>query len=405
MPLRLLFIHNNFPGQFLQLIRHLRERPDVAITFISGPTPNHLQRVRLFTYPALKVSGWAVFHERGLAVQRIIAKLLHKGENFDAVLAHLPFGDALYLRNVLPRVPFIVLPEFYSSTDRDLAQFFRAHAYAAHFSGSNVEVSQANNVIAKGVLDADIAVVPTKYQRAQFPEALQRAIRVLHEGLEDRLFEVDDEPALKLPSGEHVRKGDEVVTFATRSLEPLRGYDTFLRAAQLVAARRPNTRFLVAGNETHSYSGSPRGFANWRQKLEKEISLPSGRLIFLGLLERSLHINLLRISAAHVYLTAPFVVSWSLLEAMALRAPIIASATEPVEEFILDRQTGLLVDFFDANSVAERIELLLEDKNLGRDLGDRAGEAVQHLAAKRLLSSWYALLASVLPQDKRPTLS
>ena len=223
----------------------------------------------------------------------------------------------------------------------------------------------------------------------------------MHEGIEDALFEENGtvEP-LVLANGRAVRGGEPVISFATRSLEPTRGYDVFLRATAQVLKERPDALAVVAGNESHSYTGRPAGYKTWREKLERDHPLPADRFQFLGLLERSRHVALLRSTSAHVYLTAPFVLSWSLLEAMAVGAPIVGSATEPVQEVISDQAEGLLVDFFDWQGVAAGIKRLLDNPALGRQLGEAARAKARDLAADRCVPRWVSVMRSLLPQEK-----
>jgi glycosyltransferase involved in cell wall biosynthesis len=403
-PLRLLFIHNNFPGQFIHLLRHLRRSRDVSLTFISGENQNRMRGIRLLAYRQPNGEHLSSMRERGLAVYRIIARLLEQGERFDAVLAHLPFGDALYLRSVLPDTPFLALPEFYLSRHDNIFAFLGEDALGAGSERSRLGGVESSLVTAKGVLDADLSIVPTEFQRNQFPSALEPHIAVLHEGIDDALYAPGDEvPELATP-GRTFGRQEEVVTFATRSLEPLRGYHVFLRAAQLLAARRARTVFLVAGSEQYSYSGRPPEGENWRRFLEARIPLPPDRLFFLGLLDRPRHSALLRISAAHVYLTAPFVLSWSLLEAMAQGAAIVASDTAPVREFIAHGVSGLLTDFFDAEALADRIEDVLDRRLDVEALRNGARGAVEHLRASRCARLWCEKLASILPAEQAATL-
>jgi glycosyltransferase involved in cell wall biosynthesis len=258
---------------------------------------------------------------------------------------------------------------------------------------------ESSLLAAKGVIDADAAAVATQFQRDQFPEELQSKIAVLHEGIDDSLFCLNDDQELQLgtPSGRLFKRTDEIVTFATRSLEPLRGYHVFLRAAQLIFARRPRTIFLVAGNEHFSYSGPPPAGSNWRRFLECQTPVTPERLHFLGLLDRKRHAALLKISTAHVYLTAPFVLSWSLLKAMALGAAIAASDTAPVREFVKHGESGLLCKFFDFEGLANRIEDISENRTDVQALRNGARESVQHLKASHCVHLWCEKLASLLP--------
>ena len=168
--LRVLFVHNNFPGQFLPLIRHLRMSPWMDLTFVSGPSRNRLHGIRLHMYREIQSKGWPAYHERGVAVSRMVSKIVQTDGEFDLVFAHLPFGDALYLRGVMPRTGFIALPEFYS-VHNSLYDFFRdgRHPDAQHFISPAETSGQVNAIIAKGLLDADVCVVPNSIPTPAVP--------------------------------------------------------------------------------------------------------------------------------------------------------------------------------------------------------------------------------------------
>jgi glycosyltransferase involved in cell wall biosynthesis len=398
MPLHLLFIHNNFPGQFYRLLLRLRNRSDVKLTFISSPNANRLAGIRRIDFePQWTGRPMDDARHRGLHVLRIIERLLSQGEAFDAVLVHSAFGDALFLRLVLPRIPILNLPEFYVRAESEFYSFVREYPVPVDVK---MKIEEINGMMAKSILDANLSIVPTNFQRDQFPDPLRKHLVVLHEGIDDQLFNFENAKSQTFQTGLQINRGDEVVSFMTRSLEPIRGYHTFVRAAEIILKKRDRTIFVVAGNEASQYVPRPKGVTSWRAALEREAQLPSDRYHFVGLLERPDFVNVLRLATAHVYLTAPFVLSWSMLEAMAAGGMLVASDTEPVREFVSDGVSGILTDFHDPSLLATRIESVLDGKVNAEDFRRAARTAAAPYAAAKCTETMLGYLASLLPSSK-----
>jgi glycosyltransferase involved in cell wall biosynthesis len=157
--------------------------------------------------------------------------------------------------------------------------------------------------------------------------------------------------------------GDEVLTFVNRNLEPYRGFHVFMRALPRILAQRPRSHVLIVGGDEVSYGSRPVGGGTWRQRLLAEVGagLPAGRVHFLGRLPYRDYLRVLQVSACHVYLTYPFPLSWSCIEAMSAGCAVVASRTPPVEEFVEHGRNGWLVDFFDADGLAEQVARVLSD--------------------------------------------
>ena len=131
-----------------------------------------------------------------------------------------------------------------------------------------------------------------------------------------------------------------------------------------------------------SYGGRPKDGGTWREVMLAEIGPLPDRVTFTGRVPYRDYLSLLNVSSAHVYLTYPFVLSWSMLEAMASGAFVIGSATQPVEEVIEDGRNGWLVDFFDTNAMAARI---------AEGLAERLNMADLRAAARDTVLERYAL--------------
>jgi glycosyltransferase involved in cell wall biosynthesis len=191
------------------------------------------------------------------------------------------------------------------------------------------------------------------------------------------LLQPDATAQLKLPDGTVVRAGDPVLTYVARNLEPYRGFHHFMRTLERVQKAHPRVQTLIVGGDDVSYGGKPQGAANWREKMLAEVKLDATRTHFLGKLPYDAYRRVLQVSAAHLYLTYPFVLSWSMLEAMASGCLVIGSRTGPVQEVIEDGVNGLLVDFFDHGAMADRIVAALDNQAAMRPLREAAQATVR----------------------------
>lgn len=315
---------------------------------------------------------------RGAAVARLGRQLSAAGVlQPELVIAHSAWGEALQLREVWPQARLVVYPELWG-TPACLGHGFEADLgaiSAAQWAG----MQRQNLITAISLGQADAAVAPCHFQRDSFPPGLRQAIRVIPDGLDGERLRPDPSQSLLLPSGLRLRAGDPVITFASRQLEPLRGLDRFLAALPAVLAAEPTVQVLIAGDCGPGYgpqASSPGSFlAEALRRLPA--SVDRRRLHLLGRLSYGRFVAMLQISAAHVYLTYPYTLSWSLLEALACGAPVVSNRPDPLErgpvdEVIRDGRQGLLVPFHDADALAAALLRLIREPQLGRQLG-RAG--------------------------------
>ena len=290
---------------------------------------------------------------RGAAAARAMAELKRDGFVPDAVLAHPGWGEAMFVKDVFPDARLIVQAEHYydpASADVGFDPEFPRDAANNGFS-----LRTRNAAMLVSFAAADVLVAPTRWQASRFPDILQTRIRVMHEGIDTRVAAPDPSASIALArDGLILRVGDEVVTFINRNLEPYRGFHVFMRALPDILHARPNARAVIVGGDDVSYgSRSPTG-RSWRSILldETRDRLPMDRVHFVRRISHALLMKVLQISAVHVYLTYPFVLSWSMLEAMSAGAFVIGSRTAPVEEAIADGDNGRLVGFFDRDALA-----------------------------------------------------
>src|SRR5581483_4205966 len=207
-----------------------------------------------------------------------------------------------------------------------------------------------------GLSDCDVGISPTPWQRSTFPEHFRDKIEVIHEGVDTDLVAPDAAATFRLPNGCVVSHGDQVITFVARNLEPLRGYHVFMRALPRVLAALPDAQVIVVGGEEASYGMKPPNGQSWKRLFLDEVAprIDLDRVHFTGRLPYRRFLSALQVSAAHVYLTYPFVLSWSLIEAMSAGCVVIGSDTAPLQD-VIDGRNGLLVPFFDVEAIADRI--------------------------------------------------
>jgi len=354
--MHVLFVHRAGSGQFAALIGSLVAE-GVEVTLITERPAQEAPGVRQLVYgvdetatqhPALAATE---YHLRtGEAVARLMERL-KRSDPPDVVLGHMGWGGMLFARDALPEAALIGYCEYYHrSTDSDLD--FGSDEPIPPADRQRVRMRNAAQLLALDTLDA--AYAPTQWQRRQYPAAYRQRIAVCHDGIDTNACRPSAEASFVLPDGRALSPGMPVVTFVARDLDPYRGYPEFMRAAKILAARRPDALFVVVGGDGSGY-GRPRSDGNsWREAMLAETGL-GDRIVHIPWLAYENLIRLFQVSAVHVYLTVPFVLSWSLLEAMACGCLVVGSDTEPVKEVIRDGTNGLLAPFRDSEALAERI--------------------------------------------------
>lgn len=378
--MKFLFIHKHLPGQFEHLIRSLASDPRNEVVCIGQelqPQRSPLPGPRIMLYQKPEIAGGALrdflrnFEAavgNGLSVAAKLMELRRTGFVPDIAFAHLGWGESLYFKDIFSDTPLVGYCEFYYHARGVDADF------DPDFPLSLNDVFRIRTINAAGLLglsDIDLGVSPTEWQRSLFPSEFQRKITVIHEGIYTACIRPDSGASFQLPDGSELRPGQPVVTYATRNLEPYRGFHVFLRTVAELSRRRQDCRFVIAGGDEVSYSSVPKG-ETYRQRLLREVEIDPNRVHFVGRLPFDDYLKLLQVSAVHVYLTVPFVLSWSLLEAMSSGCVIVGSDTAPVRELLRHGQNGLLADFFSHREIADMVERVLDHPNREKELGLRA---------------------------------
>lgn len=399
--MNILFVHQNFPGQFRRIAPILAAQGHKVIGLGENPAPPipGVQHIRYnapregndTTHPYLRRIEGQV--RRAQEVARAASALKRAGFVPDIIEAHLGWGEAGYLRDVFPTSRILLYCEF----------FYRAHGTDVGFDPMNGTIdlereafTRSRNFMQLLQLEAaDWGVAPTRFQHATYPAWAQARMSVVHEGIDTRIATSDGPAEFALPDGRVFRAGDPLVTYAARQMDPYRGFHTFLRALPDFQRRRPEAQVvIVAAGEGVSYGPKPPGGGSWKDFLLQELDgqLDLSRVHFLGHLPYRELLTLFRVSAAHMYLTYPFVLSWSMLDAMACGAAILASSTAPVVEVMQDGVSGILVDFFDSGAIAERLDWMLTHQDELHPLRQ---------AARRTVVESYDLATICMPRQLR----
>ncbi|MBY0444126.1 MAG: glycosyltransferase family 4 protein, partial [Burkholderiales bacterium] len=301
----------------------------------------------------------------GQAVVEVLLDLKKQGFTPDVVIAHPGWGESLFVKDVFPHARLIHYCEWYYAVEGADAGFDPAYPLSLD---DRARIRSKNALQLLALEACDLAIAPTNWQKSRFPTEYQNKIEVIHEGIDTSQAKPDLDARFILANGRSLTQQDPVLTYVARNLEPYRGFPQFMRALELVQQQHPTVQTLIVGGDEVSYGSKPKAAANWREKMLAEVNTDPVRTHFLGRLPYQEYLKILQISSAHVYLTYPFVLSWSLLEAMACGCSIIASDTAPVREVIRHGENGMLVDFFDEQLIKEKILMLLKSNKVHQNL-------------------------------------
>ncbi|WP_291295594.1 glycosyltransferase [Elioraea sp.] len=369
--MQVLFIHRQGPGQFAHLARRVAaEGPDRAVMIagavVDGPPCRMIaappsRRPRRETHPYLVATEQAVLN--GQATARAVLALARDGFRPDVVLVHPGWGDALFLPELLPRTPIVAYAEYFPRAagteighDDDLALDEEGRCALV--------MRQAPLLLALDAATA--AIAPTRWQRDLHPAAYRDRIAVVHEGIDTETVRPDRAARLRLADGTILSAVDEVVSYVARDLEPVRGFPALMRALPDLLTARPAAHVVICGGDGVSYGRRPPGGGSWRARLCAEIGPLPPRVHFTGPLPYGDYLALLQVTRLHLHPSAPFVLSWSVTEALAAGAVILGADTAPLREVIRDGVNGFLSDPRDARSYAARAaELLAAHHTLG----------------------------------------
>ena len=390
--MRILFVHQNFPGQYLHIVQRLAQHGNHQLVALgineldrNRPLSDSLNyfRYRLDrgntkgVHPLVMETETKMIRAEGCA--RAAEQLKLKGFTPDVILAHPGWGEPMFLKTIWPDSPLLCYQEF----------FYNEHGFDSNFDSEFQDdrswSAQAKLIMKNAYLhltleQSDWNVSPTHFQASSFPPFWRQRISVIHDGVDIEKAKPNPSPEpLSLPDGTVLEAGQPIVTFVNRRLEPYRGCHTFIRAIPALQEQCPEARIVIVGETKGVSYGAACDEGEWGDRFLAEIDgrYDPSKVHFTGTLPYKSFIPLLQLSACHVYLTYPFVMSWSLIEAMACGCAVVGSDTAPVREAIRHGQNGLLVDFFSASDLASAVAELLRDRERARAFGEAARATVQ----------------------------
>ena len=400
--MRVLFLHQNMPGQFKHLapelaqegheVRFLTQREDVTLKGVTRVVYRRPPATKTDPHPYLRLLETAVI--TGQQAARAMLAMKARGFAPDLVIGHPGWGETMFVKDVLPDARLINFCEFFyrgrgadvgfdTEGPDDIDMVCRQRIRGAHLLAS---------------LEAcDAGVCPTHWQKSVHPQPFHDKIRVIFDGIDIDVVKPETGAEFALSDGRVLKQGDKIVTYVARNLEPYRGFRSFMRAVPKILARDASAEIVILGGDEVSYGSKPKEHANWREAMLEEVAFDPKRVHFMGKIPYKKYLALLRVSAVHVYLTYPFVLSWSCLEAMATGAVVVASDTAPVKEVIRDGENGLLVSFFDPEEIAATVAKVLETPKRFSNLGSAARETiVAEYDLDRARTRWRELIADVM---------
>jgi glycosyltransferase involved in cell wall biosynthesis len=386
--MKILFVHQNFPGQFKNLAPELHKLGHsidvVTMAPIKSPGINY-HRYAPSQLSSKNIFGSAVDFEtkliRGEACALKINELKSAGYQPDLIIVHPGWGESLFIREIYPNVKQLhYLEFFYDNVDVDFDPEFKSTGIRNKF---RVRAKNAATLLSLDQMDWGYA--PTKWQKSRYPDCYQNKISNIFDGIDtQKVRPLSKSKALNLqlkrPDGSTITlsTGDEIITFVNRNLEPYRGYHSFMRALPAIQKQRLDAITLIVGGSDTSYGAKPPEGKTWKQIFLDEVKqeLDLSRIFFLDHIAYDLYLKILQISRCHVYLTYPFVLSWSCLEAMSTGCTVVGSKTPPVQEVIEHGVNGLLVDFFDTKQLANQVVEILANPEKFNDIRINARKTV-----------------------------
>lgn len=363
--MNILFIHREFPGHFKFIAPLMAKLQNHVVLFITSDGENQLEGVNKLPYPRPKIIHQDYpfiqsFEENvlhGQEVAKIAMAMKEKGIIPDVIFG-LSWGSTMFMKDIFPDVPLICYFEWFENADGKDPNFENTITD----EGKRAQVRAGNVHRLIDLVACDGGICPTEWQKRQFPKEFHHKIKVIHDGVDTDTCCPDAKAKLLIKDKNIVLTAqDEVITYATRGMEPARGFPQFMEAIEKLQKKRPNAHFIIGGNDSVFYSEKLTG-TTYKEQMLSKLNLDMSKVHFVGGLDFIEYLNMLQISSVHVYSTVPFVLSWSIIEAMSAGCCIVASNTAPVLEVIKDNYNGLLFDFNNVDQLVEKIEYALDNK-------------------------------------------
>ena len=384
---KILFLHQNFPGQYKHLAPELAKIKGYDVYTLSLDSTNtysladlkkSLTNITHYKYSITQsntpgTNRLAIEFEtkmiRASAVLKRALELKEDGFEPDLLIIHPGWGEGFVLKEVWPQSKVINYFEFYYNTkDSDVDFDLKEDSRPNYDIDLRTRLVARNAPFLSACNQSDLMISPTKFQKSTAPIEYQNKIKVIHDGIDTNILTSKPDASITLTSESNTNKKsltrkNKIIAFVNRNLEPYRGYHSFMRSLPEVIKKHPDAYILIVGGSDVSYGAKPKSDLSYKDLYYNEIKdkIPeNNNIIFLGFVKYNLLISILDIASVHVYLTYPFVLSWSMLESMALGGLVLGSKTSPVEEVIKHNKNGLLVDFFDHKSISRNINSILD---------------------------------------------
>jgi glycosyltransferase involved in cell wall biosynthesis len=402
-----LFVHRDYPGQFGALAAHLAHSTHHRVAFITcADAASDSIAIRRFQPKRAPASGthhYLTGFEAGVlngqAVYECCHRLREEGFVPDVIFAHCGWGVGLYLREAFPSATIIGYFEWYYHPHESDADYLAPNGITPD---NACRIRTLNAPLLMQLEDVDLGLVPTAFQRSTFPSSYQHKLRTLHDGVDTDYF-VPNRDADRVFVGKDLGKVNRLLTFATRGMEPYRGFPEFMQAIDGLLRDDAGLHVAIAGNDQAYYSKPlPDGDTYKARALRSLPTLDLTRVHFLGTLARDDYRRLLQVSDVHAYLTVPFVPSWSLVEAMACGCHIVASDTKPTREILGGHETAKFVDHRDVLQLEKVLRDALSAGDAARGLRDSARKrAEMAFSQKSLLLQWEAVAIAARKEATR----
>lgn len=404
--MNILFMHRDYPAQFKYLVLALANDPNNNIMFITEDKTLEINNVKKFVYtplqktceshPYLNFSDEILCHARG--AMKVLQDIKKTGVKLDIIYGFGFWGLNMFAKDVFPDVPVLSYCEwFYNSVGADVG--FDGQVYT---DDVRAQIRFKNATMLVGLCSCDAAITPTQWQKEQFPKEFHDKIRVIHDGIDTNTC-APNPNAKFLIKDKNLELGisDEVITYGTRGMEPYRGFPQFMEAAEKLLKKRPKAHIVIAGADNSYYGPKPQK-GTYKEHMLSKLKMDLSRVHFVGGLSFSDYINLLQISSVHVYATFPYILSWSILNALATGCCVVASSTPPVLEVIKDNYNGLLYDFYNIDQLVEKVEYALVNQDKMQVIRANARQSIlDNYEIMKMLVAQMTYIQSLIQQNRR----
>jgi len=412
--MKILFVHQNMPGQYRELVEWLAGQGGHELVFLTQrQNAPKIAGVRTVVYephhrPAKDAYGlskvWEEATGAGFGAAGAARGLERKyGFKPDLVVGHTGWGELTFFKQVWPDVPILGFFEYFYRMDGGIVGFDPDETVSDQAPFMN---HARNAVPFANIQTVDLGLVPTEWQKNTFPESFHDKFYTCHDGIRTDRLRPDPKVSLALGRLEApLTRDDEIITYMARNMERARGFHIFMRALPKILAERPNARVLAVGGNSTSYGRKSDHLAGLRGEMEAEVGhlIDWDRVHFVGRVPYEKYCQIVQLSRCHIALTMPFVMSWSLLETMAMQATVVSSDVAPVREAITHGETGLLVDFFDHDALADQVVDVLANPDAHAHIGPaaRAHVVEKYDFLTRCLPEHLRRMNSLVPADRQ----